>query len=56
MTISNWVESAIRDAEQRGLPMRALLEALGRSASALREADWNDDASGSPRRKGSDGR
>jgi hypothetical protein len=56
MTINNWVESAIRDAEQRGLPMRALLEALGRSASALRAADWNEDATGSADRKASNGR
>jgi hypothetical protein len=56
MTISAWVETAIRDADQRGLHMRVLLEALARSTSVLREADWNEDASGSPLREASDGR
>ncbi len=47
MTITVWLESAIRDAERRGLPtLRPLLEALARSTSALRAADWNENAAG----------
>lgn len=47
MTIKTWLDNAVQDAERRGLPsMRPLLEALARSASALRTADWNADASG----------
>jgi hypothetical protein len=46
VTITIWLESAIQDAERRGLPaLRPLLENLARSTSALRSADWNDDAS-----------
>jgi hypothetical protein len=47
MTIKTWLDNAVQDAERRGLAsMRPLLEALARSASALRTADWNADASG----------
>ena len=47
MTIKAWLENAIRDAERRGLPaLRPLLEALARSTSALRMADWTSDATG----------
>jgi hypothetical protein len=47
MTIKTWLDTATQDAERRGLStMRPLLEALARSASALRTADWNADASG----------
>ncbi len=47
MTIQAWFEAAVSDAERRGLPaLRPLLEALARSTSALRGADWNQDASG----------
>ena len=47
MTVKVWLEHAINDAERRGLTgMRPLLEALARSTSALRTADWNFDASG----------
>ena len=47
MTVNVWLENAINDAEQRGLTgMRPLLEALARSTSALRTADWNFDATG----------
>jgi len=42
-----WLENAIQDAERRGLPdLKPLLEALARATSALRSADWNDDATG----------
>ena len=47
MTIKTWLDNAIQDAERRGLAsLRPLLETLARSTSALRTADWNDDASG----------
>jgi hypothetical protein len=47
MTIKTWLDSAIQDADRRGLAsLRPLLETLARSTSALRTADWNDDASG----------
>jgi len=47
MTIKAWLESAVQDAERRGLPaLRPLVEALARATSALRLADWNVDASG----------
>ena len=47
MTIKMWLDSAIQDAERRNLPqLRALLETLARSTSALRAADWNEDATG----------
>jgi hypothetical protein len=51
MTIKTWLENAMQDAERRNLPgLRPLLEALARSTSALRSADWNADASGEPTR------
>ena len=47
MTIKIWLDNAIQDAERRGLPaLKPLLEALARSTSALRTADWNYDATG----------
>ena len=47
MTIKAWLENATHDAERRGLTsLRPLLEALARSTSALRTADWNSDATG----------
>ncbi len=49
MTIKVWLETAIQDAERRNLPgLRPMLEALARSTSALRSADWNADATGEP--------
>lgn len=53
MTVDVWLESALRDAERRGLPaLGPLLQALARATADLRAADWNDDAAGSlaPRR------
>ena len=42
-----WLDNATQDAERRGLPeLKPLLEALARSTSALRTADWNYDATG----------
>ena len=47
MTIATWLQTAIADAEKRGLPdLKPLHEALARSTQALRAADFNDDASG----------
>jgi hypothetical protein len=47
VTIKTWLEGAIQDAERRGLTsLRPMLEALARSTSALRSADWNFDAAG----------
>jgi hypothetical protein len=47
MTPEDWLESARANAERRGLPdLQAMLEALARTARVLRDADWNDDASG----------
>jgi hypothetical protein len=46
MTIKAWLDSAIQDAERRGLTtLRPFLETLARATSALRTADWNFDAS-----------
>jgi hypothetical protein len=47
MTVTEWLEQAVLDAERRGLPaLRPLLEGLARSTAALRAADWNRDLSG----------
>jgi hypothetical protein len=47
MTIKTWLDNAIQDAERRGLaPLVPLLEALARSTSALRSAEWNANATG----------
>lgn len=47
MTVEDWLENAMHDAEQRGLPaLRPLLEGLARSTAALRAADWNLDLTG----------
>jgi hypothetical protein len=47
MTPEDWRDSARADAERRGLPdLQAMLDTLARAAAVLREADWNDDASG----------
>ena len=53
-----WLDSAVQDAERRGLAaLRPLLESLAQSTSALRIADWNADASGNgPAPKGPDAR
>ena len=47
MTIKSWLEMATQDADRRGLPeLKPLLEALAKATSALRSAEWNEDASG----------
>jgi hypothetical protein len=46
MTIHDWLQAAIADAERRGLPdLKPILETLARATRALRGADFNDDAS-----------
>ena len=48
MNIDSWLQSAIADAERRGLPeLKPLLETLARATAALRNADFNDRADGS---------
>jgi hypothetical protein len=47
VTVTAWLNTATADAERRGLPaLRLLIENLARTVSALRSADWNEDASG----------
>jgi len=47
MTVDAWLETAIADAQKRGLPeLKPLLEGLAQSTQALRRADFNDDARG----------
>ncbi len=46
MTMDNWLKAAIADAKSRGLDIAPLLEALARATTALRAADFNDDAAG----------
>jgi hypothetical protein len=49
MTIKVWLDTAVHDAERRGLPaLKPLLEALARASSSLRVAEWNGDARGTP--------
>ena len=50
MTIEMWLDAAKQNAERRGLPaLNTLLDALARSTTVLRTADWNVDLSGGPR-------
>jgi hypothetical protein len=47
MTLDEWLEHVLRDADQRHLPaLRPLLEGLARSTATLRAADWNLDLTG----------
>jgi hypothetical protein len=47
VTVKAWLDAAVQDAERRGLAtLKPLLETLARATSALRSADWNDDAGG----------
>ena len=42
MTIEQWLQAALADADRRGLPgLKPVLEALARAAQALRAADFN---------------
>ena len=55
MTLEQWLEDARMDAFRRKLPELAeLLEGLAKSTAALRDADWNDDASGRQQGDGDD--
>ncbi len=50
--VREWAESAIADAERRGLPeLRPLLENLAEFLAILRAADWNEDAAPRQERK-----
>jgi hypothetical protein len=50
MTVDEWLERALADADRRRLPdLKPLLEALARATRALRAADFNDNADGQPR-------
>jgi hypothetical protein len=47
MSVDQWLQAALADADRRGLPaLKPVLEALARATKALRGADFNDDASG----------
>jgi hypothetical protein len=47
MTVDSWLQAALADAEQRGLPdLKPMLEMLARATTQLRAADWNSDATG----------
>jgi hypothetical protein len=53
MTIESWLQAAIADAGTRGLPeLKPILETLARATTALRAADFNDDASGNQQSSG----
>jgi len=46
MTVEDWLQSAVADAERRGLPeLKPLLEALAKAVTAVRAADFNLNAS-----------
>ena len=56
MTIDEWLQAAVANADQRGLPeLKPILETLARATRALRGADFNDDAS-DPRQSAAGGR
>jgi len=46
MNIDQWLQSALADADRRGLPaLKPVLEALAKATRTLRAADFNDNAS-----------
>jgi hypothetical protein len=46
MKIDAWLQSAVADAERRGLPeLKPLLETLAKAVTAIRAADFNVNAS-----------
>jgi hypothetical protein len=48
MTTDAWLQSAIADAERRGLPdLKPLLETLAKAVAAIRAADFNINAASS---------
>jgi len=49
MTIQDWLQAAIADAERRGLPeLKALLEGLAQSTTLLRSAGFGGSANDLP--------
>lgn len=47
MTVDDWLNAAIADAERRGLPeLKPLLEGLAQATRALRDADFGGHAHG----------
>jgi len=45
MKVESWLETALADAEARGLlDLRPLLRSLADATALLRRADWNEDA------------
>jgi len=45
MTIDQWLQAALADADRRGLPaLKPVLEAIARATKVLRAADFNDHA------------
>lgn len=47
MTIDEWLQAAIADADRRRIPeLKPILETLARATRALRAADFNDEADG----------
>ena len=45
MTVDQWLQAALADADRRGLPaLKPVLEAIARATTALRAADFNDRA------------
>jgi len=49
MTIQDWLQAAIADAERRGLPeLKPLLEGLAQSTTLLRSAGFGGSASDLP--------
>lgn len=47
--IGRWLAAAMADADRRGLPeLKPLLQGLAATTTALRVADWNDQADAAP--------
>jgi hypothetical protein len=45
MTVKDWLNAALNDAERRGLPeLKPMLEGLAKATEQLRTTDWNTDA------------
>ena len=45
MTIDQWLQAALADADRRGLPaLKPVLEAIARATKVLRAAAFNDHA------------
>jgi len=45
LTVQSWLETALADAEARGLiDLKPLLRSLADATTLLRRADWNEDA------------